>query len=163
MSEVYLALGSNLGDSVGNINLAIKLLNKHVHDISVASFYTSKAVGYTEQPDFINTAIRGQTELSPIELLKSIKSVEQEVGRISRFRWGPREIDIDIILYDMLILESDVLSIPHSEYTSRDFVLQPLIDLNPNLIDPRTQVPLTKILDRLSVNQKSNLHLFRVD
>lgn len=163
MSEVYLALGSNLGNSIANIEQAIHLLKKHLHTVTRANLYSSKAVGYTDQPDFRNTAIKARTDLTPMELLEFIKSVEQEVGRISRFRWGPREIDIDIILYDILILDSDVLKIPHPEYLKRDFVIQPLMDINPKLYDPRSKILLSKILHDLAANQKSNLRLVDVD
>src|SRR5207253_47825 len=104
MTEVYLALGSNVGDSQAYITKAVKLLGSDIKNIRQAPIYRSKAVGYTDQPDFLNTAIQGRTALSPQELFKFIKEIEQRIGRIERFRWGPREIDIDIILYDNQIL-----------------------------------------------------------
>ena len=112
MNTVYLALGSNVGDSRAAIAQAISLLKPHLHQLLQAPLYQSKAVGYTDQPDFLNTAISGQTALTPLELLSLVKSIEQQVGRIERFRWGPREIDIDIILYGETIKESDKLTIP---------------------------------------------------
>ncbi len=157
MATVYLALGSNMGRSKENILLAISRLSEKVTDIKVAPFYVSKAVGYTNQPDFINTAIRATTHLSPFELLKYVKTTEKKVGRIERFRWGPREIDIDIIFYDNQILNSENLVLPHPHFRARDFVLQPIIDLNPQLSDPVSKLPLYELLGKLDPKQQSQL------
>jgi 2-amino-4-hydroxy-6-hydroxymethyldihydropteridine diphosphokinase len=157
MATVYLALGSNQGQSIENIKKAIKLLDTSVSITQSAPFYRSHAIGYTDQPDFINTAILGNTNLEPLPLLKFLKQTEQMVGRIERFRWGPREIDIDIIFYDDLVLKSDELTIPHPEFKSRDFVLQPICDINPNFKDPLSKHSIQDILDKLSPSQKSDL------
>jgi 2-amino-4-hydroxy-6-hydroxymethyldihydropteridine diphosphokinase len=146
MTEVYLALGANVGDRHANIEQAIKLLGEKITNLKVAPVIETKAVGYTDQPDFLNTAIRGQTDLEPEELLKFIKSVEQKVGRTETFRWGPREIDIDIIFYGDQTLKIKHLTIPHPEYKNRDFVLRPLLALNPDLKDPVTNEPLVGFL-----------------
>jgi len=116
MPRIYLALGSNVGDSERYLDQAIELLAIQVTHIKQAPRYHSKAVGYTDQPDFVNTAISGQTNLEPLELLKFVKDIEAEVGRVSRFRWGPREIDVDIICYDDLVLDTEVLQIPHPRF-----------------------------------------------
>ncbi len=146
MTEVYLALGSNVGDSRQYIEQAISSLGTVITQIKQAPLYLSKAVSYTEQPDFLNTAISGQTSLAPEELLAFIQSVEQQIGRIKRFRWGPREIDIDIIFYGNKILETAQLTIPHPAFRGRDFVLQPLSDLNPDYIDPISQKTISQLL-----------------
>src|ERR1019366_6456645 len=99
MTVVYLALGSNVGDSAANIAEAIKLLGNSIESIKQAPLYASKAAGYTDQPDFVNTAVSGETSLNPEQLLSFVKDIEQQIGLINRFRWGPREIDIDIIFY----------------------------------------------------------------
>jgi 2-amino-4-hydroxy-6-hydroxymethyldihydropteridine diphosphokinase len=138
MTKVYLALGSNVGDKKGNIKKAINLLAKEIKDIKVGRLYISKAVGYEKQDDFINTAIEGRTNLSPKDLLDFCQNVEREVGRVYRFKWGPREIDIDILLYGNLTINENNLVIPHPYMLERDFVLKPLLDINPDLKDPIT-------------------------
>ncbi len=147
---VYLALGSNVGDSHAHIKEAIELLAGGViEDIKRAPLYTSKAVGYTDQPDFLNTAISGRTELQPLELLRAIKQIERRVGRIQRFRWGPREIDIDIIFYGDTLLDTPDLVIPHPRFAERGFVVQPLVDLEPTLADPQSGQTVAELLARL--------------
>jgi 2-amino-4-hydroxy-6-hydroxymethyldihydropteridine diphosphokinase len=168
MTKVYLGLGSNVGDSRANIARAIMLLagspakepdgdrsGTTLQDIKQAPVYTSKAVGYTEQADFLNTAIRGQTELSPQELLARIEMIEQELGRLERFRWGPREIDIDIILYGDRVLESEQLTLPHPHFRERDFVLRPLADLDPRLVDPVTGKTVEQLLIAIDPSSRS--------
>jgi 2-amino-4-hydroxy-6-hydroxymethyldihydropteridine diphosphokinase len=149
MTKVYLALGANVGDAPGNIQKAVELLGGRLRDIQLAPIYTSKAVGYTDQPDFLNTALSAETDLKPLELLKFIKDAEQKVGRVWRFRWGPREIDIDIIFYGDQVFEDEKLMIPHPRFRDRDFVLRPLCDLNPSLIDPVTHKTVRNLLEEL--------------
>jgi len=146
LTTIFLALGSNVGDSAGNIHQAIELLSADISDIRKAPIYTSKAVGYTDQPDFLNTAVRGITSLSPQELLIFVKHIEQEIGRIHRFRWGPREIDIDIIFYGDKILDTPGLTIPHPRFAERDFVLRPICDIDPNFVDPRSGTSVQGLL-----------------
>jgi len=155
MTTVYLALGANVGDTRGNIEQAIKLLGESLSDIRSAPIYQSKAVGYTDQPNFLNTAVSGQTDLEPLALLTAIKQVEQQVGRTKTFRWGPREIDIDIIFYGNQILETEQLTLPHPAFRDRDFVLKPLTDLNPELIDPISAQTVSQLLAVLGSNHKS--------
>lgn len=149
MAVIYLALGSNVGDSKHHINKAIELLQRKVADIEKAPIYTTKATGYTDQSDFLNTVIGGETELSPQELLIFIKQVEKEVGRIKRFRWGPREIDVDIIFYNDEVINQPDLNVPHQRFAERDFVLKPLSDLAPELVDPITRLTVKELLDKL--------------
>lgn len=155
MTEVYLALGANIGDARQNIAQAIKLLAESVHDIKQAPIYTSRAVGPIKQADFLNTALRAQTNLKPVALLAFVKEVEQQVGRVKRERWGPREIDIDIIFYGDVLVEAEGLTIPHPSFRNRDFVLQPLIDLNPTLVDPVSHKTIQQLLDKFPPTQKS--------
>lgn len=157
MATIYLALGSNVGDSKDHIQQAVKLLELSVQNIQQAPVYKSKAVGYTDQPDFLNTALQGQTTLSPEDLLALIKTIEEKLGRQNRFRWGPREIDIDIIFYDNQVSESPNLTLPHPEFRSRDFVLQPLYDLNPGMTDPVSDQTITQLLDKIPLADKSIL------
>jgi len=136
MNEVYLGLGSNVGDRLLNLNKAIELLSEKIQILKKSKIYISKAVGYTDQPDFYNMVLYGKTDLSPEELFNFIKDVEKNVGRVYRFHWGPREIDIDILFYNDLVYKSDKLNIPHPRLHERDFVLLPLIELNPKLFHP---------------------------
>ena len=158
MTTVYLALGSNTGDSARYIMKAIDLLGPVLHDIQRAPLYVSKAVGFTEQADFLNTVISGQTELSPQALIQVIDDVEQQVGRVQRFRWGPREIDIDIIFYGNQILKTESLTIPHPSFQERDFVLRPLVDLDSKIIDPLSHKTVKQLLDGLNDSQLSIMH-----
>jgi len=136
MNEVYLGLGSNVGDRLLNLNKAIELLSEKIQILKKSKIYISKAVGYTDQPDFHNMVLYGKTDLSPEELFNFIKDVEKNVGRVYRFHWGPREIDIDILFYNDLVYKSDKLNIPHPRLHERDFVLSPLIELNSKLFHP---------------------------
>jgi len=155
MAIIYLALGANVGDTTKNLDQAIQLLKTKVSDIEEAPRYRSRAVGFTDQPDFVNTAVKGQTSLEPLELLQFVKSIEAEVGRISRFRWGPREIDIDIIFYDDLILNTEVLQIPHARFAERDFVLKPVFDLAPDLVDPVSGKTVSVLYNNLPDTDKA--------
>jgi 2-amino-4-hydroxy-6-hydroxymethyldihydropteridine diphosphokinase len=155
MATVYLALGSNVGIGDKQFDSAIALLGGQLSDIKQAPRYTSKAVGFTDQPDFLNSAVQADTKLSPQELLTFTQTVEQKVGRIRRFRWGPREIDIDIIFYDDLVIEKPTLTVPHSRLSERDFVLKPLCDLNPQFVDPITKNTIQELYDNLPEIERS--------
>ncbi len=155
MTTVYLALGSNIGDSVGHIKQAIGLLEKVLNDLRQAPVYVSKAVGYTDQPDFLNTAVSGETDLEPESLLDRLMSIEQQVGRRATFHWGPREIDIDIIFYGDRVVETGKLTIPHPSFQDRDFVLQPLSDLDSKLTDPASRQTTQQLLDKIDPSNRS--------
>jgi 2-amino-4-hydroxy-6-hydroxymethyldihydropteridine diphosphokinase len=158
MTTVYLALGSNVGDSAANIAQAIKLLSTSVKQIKQAPIYISRAVGYTDQPDFLNTAISGQTDISPPDLLKFTAEVEQRVGRTASFHWGPREIDIDIIFYGAEVMRTEKLTLPHPHFKERDFVLQPLNDLNPQMTDPASGQTVRQLLATIDPSERSILN-----
>ena len=149
MEKIFLALGSNIGNRQENINQAIRFLSKEITDIKQAPIYESKAVGYENQPDFLNTVISGYTDLSPEELLNFVKKVEKQTGRIKRFRWGPREIDIDILFYGNIVVEKDNLIIPHPRIQERDFVLKPLCDLEPEFLHPVLKKTVLELLNNL--------------
>ncbi len=150
MTEVYLALGSNVGDTHANIAAAIEqLVECCLTDLRRAPLYATKAVGFTDQADFLNTAVSGTTSLEPTDLLAKIKQIEQDVGRVERFRWGPREIDIDIIFYGDLTLETPGLTIPHASFRERGFVLYPLHDLNSTMVDPVSGRTIAQLLAAL--------------
>lgn len=157
MQQVYLALGSNVGDSESYIRKATELLAAQLRELRTAPIYVSKAVGYTNQPDFYNTAVMGLTALSPVALLEFVKQTEQQIGRVHRFRWGPREIDIDIIFYGDTVHDTPDLTIPHPRFAERDFVLRPLVDIDPLLSDPVTGKLVSELLQQLPDSEQAIL------
>ena len=160
MATVFIALGSNVGDSQKNIQQATDLLGEYISNIQSGNFYSSKALlvpGHPDLPDFVNTAIRGETELSAQELLQFTQKIEKEVGKVYRFHWGPREIDIDIIFYGDQIINKPNLKVPHPHFHERDFVLQPLADIDPDKIDPKSGQPISKLLQSLPKSELSIL------
>lgn len=154
-NKVFLGLGANVGDRERNINSAIEFLQGKVHDIKVASIYESKPVGYKNQANFLNTALMGFTDLSPLELLNFIKQIEVKVGRVKRLRWGPREIDIDILFYEDLIYQDNSIQIPHPRLQERDFVLKPLLDLESKFIHPVFKKSLSDLYSKLETKELS--------
>jgi GTP cyclohydrolase IV len=134
--QVYLGLGSNLGDRQNNILLALQKLRARVTISDVSSCYETEPVGYREQPQFLNVVCCGTTALAPRELLRFVKGIEQGLGRQPTWRYGPRPIDIDILLYDDLVLDEPDLVIPHSHLAERSFVLVPLAEIAPSVEHP---------------------------
>ena len=157
MHTIFLALGSNVGDRSGNIKKAINLLSGSVGISRLAPVYESRAVGFKEQPDFLNTVIEGHTNLSPGDLLVFIEEVETNVGRKKSAHWGPREIDVDILFYDDIVFKNEILEIPHSQIVKRDFVLAPMNDLEPNFIHPVLGKTINQLVQEFPNNQKSIL------
>ncbi len=137
MATAYLGLGSNLGDRQAHLRAALEALGgldgTRVTDTS--GLYCSKPWGKLDQPDFTNMVASIETSLEPEDLLRECKRIERIVGRTAGERWGPRVLDIDILLYDDLTLDSPTLTIPHPRIWQRRFVLTPLADLLPQLRD----------------------------
>ena len=134
----YIALGSNLNDPLLQVQTAIKELQQHP-DFKlekVSSLYQTKPVGMINQPDFINAVVAISTNLNPEELLKILLELEQQHQRIRKERWGPRTLDLDILLYDDLTLTEPGLTLPHPRLTERAFVLKPLAEIAPDLCLP---------------------------
>ncbi len=138
MAEAAIALGSNL-DAVQHVRQAISLLNEHFHLLAASSLYSTTPMYLEDQPDFVNAAALIETGLGPIALLRRLKQIEGEMGRRQRERNGPREIDLDIIAYGSLKLDSDgyEIQIPHPRVAERRFVLEPLAEIAPDLSLPR--------------------------
>ena len=133
---VYLALGTNLGDRLENLRTTLALLPPQVIVTATSRVYQTPPWGYLDQPDFLNMAVSAQTDLPPLDLLVYLKKLETRVGREVTFKNGPRLIDLDIIFYNNLILDTPTLRIPHPGVHTRDFVLLPLSDLNPDFQHP---------------------------
>jgi 2-amino-4-hydroxy-6-hydroxymethyldihydropteridine diphosphokinase len=152
----YLGLGSNVGDSASHLRAAIELLPRRGVEVdAVSSAYVTEPVGeILDQPDFLNAAIRIRTELAPEALLDACKAVEAERGRsFEAPRHSPRPLDVDLLLLGDLELETDRLTLPHREVTTRRFVLTPLLELNPDLTLP-DGTRLADALDELGPGQE---------
>jgi 2-amino-4-hydroxy-6-hydroxymethyldihydropteridine diphosphokinase len=148
-SAIYLGLGTNLGERSQNLQEAIRLLASCCDVVRCSSIYQTEPWGYADQPDFLNQVIEVETRLSPLELLPALKAIETQIGRQVNFRYGPRLIDIDILLFGNLLLESPSLTIPHAMLEKRAFVLVPLVELAPDLIHPASGILLRDTLHNL--------------
>lgn len=135
MARAFLGLGSNLGDKVENLRDAVRLIGDEPQTQVVAksSLYSTAPVGYLEQDDFVNGVIEVETSLSPEALLALCQSVEQSLRRIRLIRWGPRTIDVDVLLYEGCVSSDPVLTLPHPRMHERAFVLVPLAELDASL------------------------------
>lgn len=133
---VYLSLGTNLGNRLENLKQAMDRLKIFCKNVISSSVYETDPWGFEDQPIFYNQVVRIETILEPLPLLQEIKKIELEMGRIPTFLYGPRLIDIDILLYDRLMMNSPELKIPHPQMKSRAFVLTPLVEIAPDLVIP---------------------------
>jgi GTP cyclohydrolase IV len=147
---IFLALGSNLGDRRANLAAAVQRLRSAVKITATSSVYETEPVGYADQPRFLNMALQGWTTLSPEALLAYVKSIEAALGRQPTFRNGPRPIDIDILFYDDIVHEQELLSIPHPRLTGRAFVLAPLAEIAPDYVDPASGRSIQQLLEAVS-------------
>ena len=135
---VYLGLGSNLGDRLGNLRAAVDRVRQLGDVEAVSRVYESAPVGYLDQGDFLNLVIRLRSELDPNALFSAVKRIERELGRTAAVRNGPRAIDIDILTYNDLVLDAEELTIPHPRMLERSFVIAPLLDVALDFRHPAT-------------------------
>ena len=149
MQRVFISMGSNIGDRVENCRKALEEISAWARIVNVSSVYETEPVGRGDQEDFINCAAEIETPLSPHELLARFKSTENKLGRVSGERWGPRVIDIDIIFYGNLIIDSEELQIPHLSAHVRRFVLEPLCEIEPGFIHPGCGITVSELLQNL--------------
>ncbi len=145
MTTVLIALGSNLEPRQHYLQQAVQAIHQLGSVTQVAPLYETLPYGNTHQPRFFNSALALETTLSPHPLLQQLKAIEQQLGRRHRERWGPREIDLDIIFYGQLQLHTPELTIPHPDYRNRCFVLQPLADIAPTFVPPDADQPLAEL------------------
>lgn len=143
---VYLALGSNMGNRKENLKEAIASLSPQLDVKAKSHVYETPPWGYENQQNFYNQVVKAQTYLEPEPLLKHLKRLETALGRKTTFRYGPRSIDIDILLYDDLVLNTPLLTIPHPRMHERGFVLLPMMDIAPDLVHPVTQKSVRDML-----------------
>jgi 2-amino-4-hydroxy-6-hydroxymethyldihydropteridine diphosphokinase len=146
---VYIALGSNLGDRARNLDTAIERIGEFARVDAVSSKYETEPVGYTEQPLFLNMAARITTELPARELMRALLAVEAAMGRERSFRNAPRIIDLDMLLYDDVVMADDIVQLPHPRMHERAFVLAPLLEIAPDVTDPSTGRRYADILESL--------------
>ena len=147
----YVALGSNLGDKEANLRRALELLEERgVEVVKTSSFICTEPYGVTDQPQFLNGVCEVRTSLVPLALLHTLLEIEQEMGRVRLRHWGERNIDLDLLLYEDVVMDTPELKLPHPDMQNRDFVLLPLAEIAPELVHP--------ILQK-SIEELSNLYI----
>ncbi len=147
--EIALGLGGNLGAVEETLVRALRQLESALGPLLVASLYRSRPVSPIPQPDYLNTAVLARTSLAPGELLALAKTLERDAGRRDGPRFGPRPLDIDVLLYGDLQLESPELTVPHPRLRERRFVLEPLADIAPDWRVPPDDITVRELLERL--------------
>jgi 2-amino-4-hydroxy-6-hydroxymethyldihydropteridine diphosphokinase len=164
LAKTYLSLGSNLGNKLRFLKEAISKIGESnkIAINRVSSVYETQPVGYEEQEWFLNLVIEIKTSLVPRDLLDHVLSVEDQMGRKREIKWGPRNIDIDILLYDNQVMQSDRLTLPHPRMHERRFVLLPLAEIAPQLIHPQLKKSVKELLEGCEDKSKVRLTTERI-
>ena len=149
--QVYLALGTNIGDRLENLRAALYGLPPLVLPVRVSKVYETPPWGILDQPAFLNMVAEVETHLSPPRLLIFLKSMEQALGRVKVIRNGPRLIDLDILFYEDQVLQDEDLEVPHPRMVERGFVLVPLADLRPDIVHPRLGERVSDMLAKVDI------------
>ena len=151
MDRVAIALGSNLGDRRAHLDYAVSRLEESVSSLRVSSYYDTEPVGVVgDQPSFLNAAAVGETSASAREILATLMAIERERGRERPFQNAARTLDLDLILLGRLVMDDEGLTVPHPRFRERRFVLEPLAEIAPELVDPVTGSTIRDLLIRAS-------------
>lgn len=155
MHIAFIGLGSNMGDKFANLKKAIEELEKMqgTKVLKLSSLYKTEPVGGAEQDWFVNAAAEIETSLTPRELLNKLLYIEKNLGRVRDVKWGPRVIDLDILLYDDLVMDEEGLSIPHPYLHKRGFVLVPLAEIAPKVIHPKLKKSMSELMRGIHDNK----------
>jgi len=155
VETVYLALGSNLGDRAANLRRARAALAPDFTIVAVSPIYETEPAYVLEQPRFYNQVLQASTSLTPLEALRHLKGIEADLGRTTGVRFGPRVIDLDLLLYGTAQMDTPELILPHPRLAERPFVLVPLADIAPNLMHPSLRTTIGELRDRLGDTQSA--------
>ena len=152
--KAFIGLGSNLGDREANIRQALQQLEQLPETTIVrgSSLYDTEPVGVPDQPNFLNGVVQIETHLAPRQLLWNLMLIERRLGRVRTQPWGPRVIDLDLLLYGDEVVDEDDLQVPHPLMTQRSFVMVPLVEIEPLLVHPVTNQTMLSILQRLGAD-----------
>lgn len=150
MTVAYLSIGSNIGDRLDHLVKSVQALHSHVgmDVLAVSSIYETAPVGYTDQADFLNIVVCVETDKSAIELLRICQEIEHGLGRVRTIRWGPRTVDLDILLYSNENIETEDLVVPHPRMHERAFVLIPLLEIAPMVSHPATGMSFSEEMSK---------------
>ena len=161
MTKVYLSLGSNMGNRQDYLQKAVEAIKKltDTEVEAVSSYYETAAWGLTDQADFLNLAIALETQLSVESLLSACQAIEKDLDRVRHEHWGPRTVDIDILLYGQETWGTEHLKVPHPYMSQRAFVLVPLVEIADDLVDPKTGQAYKNYLSQLNTSDVRKLEL----
>lgn len=160
MADVFIALGSNIGDRKANIAEGLRrlVIPPDIQIEKTSSLYFTEPIGYVGQDWFLNSVIKVMTTLSPKNLLYHCQKIEEEMGRVRTMVWGPRLIDLDILLYGGEVIEDDELIIPHPLMHTRRFVLMPLVEIAPDVLHPKLNKTVSELLRLLKDGHKVEVY-----
>jgi len=160
MKNVYIGLGSNIGDRISFIQQAVKMLGFHdvIEVLETSSFYETEPYGLKEQDWFINAVVKIRTTLTPVELLKVCQSIEDKLGRKRAEKWGPRVIDLDILIYEDELIADDILTIPHPATYDRACCIVPLLEIAEDFVHPILQKTMDEIYQNLEFPEEVYLY-----